>query len=127
MPEPTDKKDEANKAGYKNICDIGKERIRRAGDKIKEAKGLEAQNLDIGIKVLKLDSSNIRKWQPDYDNLELSLTEYIDNYVDGRTEFDVVYEIMIKSGLDLTYPVDELIITNKKVYSIGLVWPPMLG
>lgn len=119
LPETTDEKDEAYKAGFKNICEIGKERIRRAGEKIKDEKGLEAKNLDIGFKVLKLDSSNIRKWQPDYDNLELSLTDYIDNYVDGRTEFDVVYEIMLKFGLDLTYPVDELIIANKKVYSIG--------
>lgn len=119
LPEPTDEKNEAHKAGYKNICEIGKERIRRAGEKIKEAQGSKSQNLDIGFKVLKLDSSNIRKWQPDYDNLELSLTDYIDNYVNGRTEFDVVYEIMLKYGLDLTYPVDEIIIANIKVYSIG--------
>jgi adenine-specific DNA-methyltransferase len=119
LPEPTDEKSEAYKAGYMNICEIGKERIRRAGEKIKEEKGLEAQNLDIGFKVLKLDTSNIRKWQPDYDNLEQSLLDYVDNYVDGRTELDVVYEIMLKYGLDLTYPVDEFTIANKKVYSIG--------
>ena len=119
LPEPTDEKDEAYKAGYMNICEIGKERIRRAGEKIKEEKGLEAQNLDIGFKVLKLDTSNIRKWQPDYDDLEQSLLDYIDNYVEGRTELDVVYEIMIKYGLDLTYPVNELTIADKKVYSIG--------
>ncbi|NLW52832.1 MAG: site-specific DNA-methyltransferase, partial [Tissierellia bacterium] len=99
LPEPTDEKSEAYKAGYMNICEIGKERIRRAGEKIKEEKGLEAQNLDIGFKVLKLDTSNIRKWQPDYDNLEQSLLDYIDNYVEGRTEMDVVYEIMLKYGL----------------------------
>jgi adenine-specific DNA-methyltransferase len=119
LPEPTEEKDEAYKAGYMNICEIGKERIRRAGEKIKEEKGLEAQNLDIGFKVLKLDTSNIRKWQPDYDDLEQSLLDYIDNYVEGRTELDVVYEIMIKYGLDLTYPVNELTIADKKVYSIG--------
>ena len=56
LPEPTDEKGEAYKAGYKNICEIGKERIRCAGDKIKEVAGLTAQNLDIGFKVLKLDS-----------------------------------------------------------------------
>jgi len=119
LPEPTDEKSEAHKSGYKNICEIGKERIRRAGEKIKEEKGLEAQNLDIGFKVLKLDTSNIRKWQPDYDNLEQSLLDYIDNFVEGRTELDVVYEIMLKYGLDLTYPVDEFTIAGKKVYSIG--------
>lgn len=119
LPEPTEEKSEAHKAGYTNICEIGKERIRRAGEKIKEEKGLEAQNLDIGFKVLKLDTSNIRKWQPDYDNLEQSLLDYVDNYMEGRTELDVVYEIMLKYGLDLTYPVDEFTLAQKKVYSIG--------
>lgn len=121
LPEPTDEKSEAYKAGYMNICEIGKERIRRAGEKIKEEnKDKEnIENLDIGFKVLKLDTSNIRKWQPDYDNLEQSLLDYVDNYVDGRTELDVVYEIMLKYGLDLTYPVDEFTVTQKKVYSIG--------
>ena len=121
LPEPTDEKSEAYKAGYKNICEIGKERIRRAGEKIKEEnkdkEGIE--NLDVGFKVFKLDTSNIRKWQPDYDNLEQSLLDYIDNFVEGRTELDVVYEIMLKYGLDLTYPVDEFTIEQKKVYSIG--------
>jgi len=119
LPEPTDEDSEAYKAGYMNICEIGKERISRAGEKIKEEIGLEAQNLDIGFKVFKLDTSNIRKWQPDYDNLEQSLLEYVDNYVEGRTELDVVYEVMLKYGLDLTYPVEEFTIADKKVYSIG--------
>ncbi|CRZ33918.1 adenine-specific DNA-methyltransferase [Herbinix hemicellulosilytica] len=121
LPEPTEENSEAYKAGYKNICEIGIERIRRAGEKIKEEykdkEGIE--NLDIGFKVFKLDTSNIRKWQPDYDNLEQSLMDYVDNFVEGRTEFDVVYEIMLKYGLDLTYPVDEFTIAGKKVYSIG--------
>lgn len=121
LPEPTDENSEAYKAGYKNISEIGKERIRRAGEKIKEGyKDKEnIENLDIGFKVFKLDTSNIRKWQPDYDNLEQSLMDYVDNFVEGRTEFDVVYEIMLKYGLDLTYPVDEFTIAGKKVYSIG--------
>jgi len=121
LPEPTDEKSEAYKAGYKNICEIGKERIHRAGEKIKEKyKDKEnIENLDIGFKVFKLDTSNIRKWQPDYDNLEQSLLDYVDNFVYGRTELDVVYEIMLKYGLDLTYPVDEFTIAGKKVYSIG--------
>lgn len=119
LPEPCHEKSEAYRAGYKNICEIGKERIRLAGEKIKEVKGIEALNLDIGFKVLKLDSSNIKKWQPDYENLEISLTDYINNFVDGRAEIDVVYEIMLKYGLDLTYSVDEHDINGKKVYSIG--------
>ena len=115
LPEPTDNPE------FANICEIGKERIRRAGEKIKEENKDKENiaNLDIGFKVLKLDTSNIRKWQPDYDNLEQSILDYVDNYVDGRTELDVVYEIMLKYGLDLTYPVDEFVIAQKKVYSIG--------
>lgn len=121
LPEPTDENSEAYKAGYKNISEIGKERIRRAGEKIKEEyKDKEnIEKLDIGFKVFKLDTSNIRKWQPDYDNLEQSLLDYVDNFVEDRTELDVVYEIMLKYGLDLTYPVDEFTISGKKVYSIG--------
>lgn len=119
LPEPCDEKSEAYKAGYKNICEIGKERIRRAGEKIKEEAGLTAADLDIGFKVFKLDTSNIRKWQPDYNHIEQSLTDYVDNYVDGRSELDVVYEIMLKCGLDLTYPIDEYEFDGKKVYTIG--------
>lgn len=121
LPEPTDEKSEAYKAGYKNISEIGKERIRRAGDKIKEENkdNENIENLDIGFKVLKLDTSNIRKWQPDYDSLEQSILDYVDNYVEGRTELDVVYEILLKYGLDLSYPVDEFTVAGKKVYSIG--------
>ncbi|SDY60411.1 adenine-specific DNA-methyltransferase [Proteiniborus ethanoligenes] len=115
LPEPTDNPE------FANICEIGKERIRRAGEKIKEENKDKENiaNLDIGFKVLKLDTSNIRKWQPDYDNLEQSLLDYVDNYMEGRTELDVVYEIMLKYGLDLTYPVDEFTLAQKKVYSIG--------
>ena len=135
ISEPCDESSEAYKAGYKNICEIGKTRIRRAGTKIKEElienktkkislngeeNMTDPENLDIGFKVFKLDNSNIRKWQPEYDNLEFSLTDYIDNYVEGRTELDVVFEIMLKYGLNLTYPVEEITIADKKIYSIGI-------
>ena len=69
--------------------------------------------------MFKLDSSNLRKWQPDYDNLELSMRESVDNYIYGRSELDVVYEIMLKMGLDLTYQIEETEIDGKKVYSVG--------
>jgi adenine-specific DNA-methyltransferase len=77
-------------------------------------------NLDIGFKVFKLDSSNLRKWQPDYDHLEQSLDDIVKNYVDGRSELDVVYEIMLKMGLDLTWPLDKRTIGGKNVYAIGM-------
>lgn len=121
LPEKLEEKSEAYKMGYKNICEIGKERIRRAGEKVisenKDKKGVE--DLDIGFKVLKLDSSNIKKWNPDYDNLELSFEDMLDNFISNRTEEDVVYEIMLKYGIDLTYPVEEKIINGKKIYSVG--------
>lgn len=121
LPEECDEKSEAYKAGYKNICEIGKERIRRAGDKIveenKDKEGIE--DLDIGFKVFKLDTSNIKPWNPDYDNLEMSLEDSIDNFVPGRTEEDILYEIMLKYGIDLTYPVDVKEICGKKLFSVG--------
>jgi adenine-specific DNA-methyltransferase len=101
------------------ITEIGKERIRRAGEKIKGEAGLFAGDLDIGFKVFKLDSSNLKKWNPDYDDIEKSMYDSVDNYVDGRTEMDVVYEIMIKMGIELTQPVEERTIAGRKVYSVG--------
>lgn len=129
LPEPTDEKSEAYKAGYKNICEIGKERIRRAGEKINEEiaennkqisiDGKEKELVDIGFKVFKLDTSNIKRWNPDFDNLELSLLDSVDNLTEGRTEIDLVYEIMLKYGIDLTYPVEEISCGDKKIYAIG--------
>jgi len=128
LPEICDAKSEAYKAGYKTICDIGEERIRRSGEKIKAEIEAENEQLeigkepkkvpDIGFKVFKLDSSNIKKWNPSED-LETSLQESISNIVDGRTEEDVVYEIMLKMGLDLSYPVEKKTINDRDIYSIG--------
>lgn len=129
LPEVCGEKTEAYKAGYKNICEIGKERIRRAGEKIKAEVEEENAQLkmgeepkkipDIGFRVFKLDSSNLKKWQPDYDDLEKTLLDSIENYVEGRSELDVVYEIILKMGLDLTYPVDELDLNGRKIYSVA--------
>ena len=148
LPEPCAEGTEAAKAGYKNICEIGKERIRRAGKKIKENMlnsaaldtGLamflpdeedslldecdqkldERDALDVGFKVFKLDTSNLKKWQPDAGELETSLFDSISNYVDGRSELDVVYEIMLKMGLDLTWPLETHTYGGKNVYTIGM-------
>jgi len=138
LPEPTDNKSDAYKSGFENICEIGKERIRRAGDKIKAeltekfnaqqgqmlvAEGEKVMNpddLDIGFKVFKLDSSNLRKWQPDADNLEASLFDSIENFVEGRSELDVVYEIMLKYGIDLTLPIEDYKAGDKTIFSVGL-------
>ncbi|QCH29283.1 site-specific DNA-methyltransferase [Clostridium tyrobutyricum] len=121
LPEQTDEKSDAFKSGYKNICEIGKERIRRAGDKIvvenKDKEGIE--NLDIGFKVFKLDSSNIKPWNPDFKDISNRLDEMVDNFVPERTEEDIVYEIMIKYGIDLTYPIEVREVSGKKVFSVG--------
>ncbi|MGU9313222.1 site-specific DNA-methyltransferase [Clostridium perfringens] len=124
IPEETDEKSEAFKSGYKNICEIGKERIRRAGKKIleenKDKEGIE--DLDIGFKVFKLDSTNLKAWdenlQSDKDMVE-QLEDLQNPIKDGRTTEDLVYEIMLKYGVDLTMPIEELEILGSKVYSVG--------
>ena len=118
LPELCDESSEAYKAGYKNICEIGKERIRRAGDKIKEDETLPLENrekLDIGFKVFKLDSSNIKEWDTDTDDLQQSLLDSVENIKSDRNSLDVLYEILLKYGLDLNIPIEE----NKDFYSIG--------
>lgn len=116
IPESTDEKSESFKAGYKNICEIGKERIRRAGEKVKSESGKD--ELDIGFKVLKLDSSNIKSWDSDSENLESSLFDAIENIKSDRNEEDLLYEILLKYGLDLTLPIDKPF-ENKNIYNIG--------
>ena len=121
LPETTPVDSEARKAGYENICEIGKERIRRAGEKIKaECEDAErAASLDIGFKVFKLDSSNLQKWQPQPEDLQGALQESMDNFLLGRTELDVVYEIVLKLGLDLSYEVEEREADGQTIYIIG--------
>jgi len=121
IPEQVSKTSDAYKLHLHNICDIGKERIRRAGEKIikdnKDKEGIE--NLDVGFKVFKLDSSNIKKWDANNQNLEEYLSYMVNNFVEGRTEEDVLYEIMLKYGIDLTAPIESRTIAGKNVYSIG--------
>ncbi|PHR69891.1 MAG: site-specific DNA-methyltransferase [Arcobacter sp.] len=114
LPEKT------NDEGFINICEIGKERIRRAGDKvIADNLDKNLSTLDIGFKVYKLDSSNIKEWDSDFDNLEANLLDAVDNIKEDRTSEDLLYEILLKYGLDLTLPIKELTIEGKTVYNIG--------
>lgn len=121
LPELTDEKSEAYKAGYKNICEIGKERIRRAGDKIvsenKDKEGIE--NLDIGFKVFKLDSSNLKSWDSSIDNLEQNLLDMESNLKKDRTNEDLLYEILLKSGVELTAKIEEIKVGYNTLYNIG--------
>ena len=113
LPEKTESNSVANKAGYKTICEIGKERIRRAGEKIKEEnKGKEGiDNLDIGFKVFKLDNSNLVKWDntptTDEEEVKKRIQQSLFYLVEGREDLDLVYEIMLNYGLSLTLPVEE--------------------
>lgn len=122
LPELCDEDSEAYKAGYNNICEIGKERIRRAGEKIieenKNRKSIE--NLDIGFKVFKLDNSNIKEWDVDEENLEITLQNLINSVKEDRKPLDILYEVLIKLGLDLNSPVEEKEILNKKIFSVGM-------
>ena len=117
IPESTNEKSEAYKEGYENICEIAKERIRRAGDKLSEE--YKNNELDIGFKVFKLDSSNLEKWDPDFDDLEQTLLVAQDNIKEDRTQEDLIYEILLKYGIDLTLPIEEYDTGENKIYSIG--------
>lgn len=119
LPELTDEKSDAYKAGYKNICEIGKERIRRAGDKIKAEAGDKAKDLDIGFKVFKLDSSNLQKWNPQPENIVENIQLFADNFLPDRSEQDVLYEIILKMGLDLSCPIEEVETAGETIYIIG--------
>ena len=105
LPEPCDEASEAYKAGYKNICEIGKERIRRAGDKIKSESPMTTQDLDIGFRVLKLDDTNMKDvyYAPDdYDQGMLAGLE--SNIKDDRTDLDLLFGCLIDWGLPLSLP-----------------------
>jgi adenine-specific DNA-methyltransferase len=117
LPEPCDEKSEAFKAGYKTIAEIGKERIHRAATKIKEEH--PDYDGDLGFKVFKLDSSNIRAWNPDRNDLEGTLYEHTEHLIPGRTEEDILYELLLKRGVALTVLIEQKEIIGKTVYSIG--------
>ena len=120
LPEVTDEKSEAYKEGYESLCEIGKERIRRAGEKIiADNSDKDLSNLDIGFKVLKLDSSNIKAWDSNFENVEGSLLDAVENIKSDRNSEDLLYEILLKYGLDLTLPIEEKVIDGKKVFVIG--------
>lgn len=120
LPETISMDSEAYSFGYRNICEIGKDRIKKVGEKILIENKFKAEGLDIGFKVFKLDSSNINKWDSNNDqDLEYTLFNSIENVKKGRTEEDILYEILLKYGIDLNMPIEEHVISGKKVYDIG--------
>lgn len=121
LPEKTDEKSEAYKAGYKNICEIGKERIRRAGRKIKENAGLTAPvDLDIGFRCLRLDSSNMENVY--YTPEEISqqdMFSLVDNVKPDRTPEDLLFQVMLDLGVLLSSPIEVKEIAGKKVFNVA--------
>ena len=120
LPEKTDEKSEAYKAGYKNICEIGKERIRRAGKKIKEEntdkEGID--KLDTGFRVLKLDSSNMQDvYYTPKDFTERDL--FADNVKPDRTAEDLLFQVMLDLGVELSATIEQRTIDDKHVFFVN--------
>ncbi len=120
LPEPCDEESEAFKAGYKNICEIGEERIRRAGKKIRENSPLITDSLDIGFRVFRVDSSNMKDvfYKPaDYKQEQLEL--FADNIKPDRTPEDLLFQVMLDLGVLLSSSIEELELGGKKVFSVA--------
>jgi adenine-specific DNA-methyltransferase len=126
LPEPLNPNDREQKTAAdfcdklgkpRTIAELTKERLRRAAKKIKDENPMFAG--DTGFRVFKLDSSNIRAWEPDRNNLEQTLLDHAEHLKEGRTELDVLYELLLKLGLDLCVPIEAKTIAGKAVQSIG--------
>lgn len=120
LPEETDGKSEAYKAGYKNICEIGKERIRRAGTKIKEENPLGTMDLDVGFRVLKCDTTNMKNvyYHPDEYNANLfDMLE--DNIKEDRIPEDLLFQVMLDLGVLLSSKIEQTEIAGKKVFNVA--------
>ena len=119
-PEETPEDSEANKAGYKNICEIGKERIRRAGKKIKEESPLTTQDLDIGFRVFKCDDSNYKDvaFAPkDYSQESLDL--FVDNIKEDRTDLDLLFDCMLRWGVTLDLPMTKTKVAGCTIHNVN--------
>lgn len=120
LPELTDEKSEAYKAGYKTICEIGKERIRRAGAKIKADSPLTTQHLDTGFRVLKLDSSNMKEvFYSPKDTAQQDLFSLVDNVKDDRTSEDLLFQVMLELGATLDSKIEESVVDGKAIYNVA--------
>lgn len=127
LPEPLDPNNSEQKASSelcdelnrpRNIAELTKERLRRAGTKVKADNPL-LQNFDNGFRVFKLDTSNIRAWNPKTNDLKTSLFDHLEHLETGRSSDDILYEILLKLGLDLCVPIEQREIAGKQVNSVG--------
>jgi adenine-specific DNA-methyltransferase len=126
IPEPLDPENRDQKVASdfcdqlrkpRNIAEITKERLRRAARKVEEENPLFGG--DRGFRVFKLDSSNIQSWQPDREDLDRTLLDAVEHLKPGRTESDVLYELLLKLGLDLCVPIESKAVRRQTIYSIG--------
>ena len=117
LPEKCDEKSAAKNAGFDTIADIGRARIVRAHEALKEPN--PEASIDGGFKLFRLNQSNIQAWNPDSSDLEETLLDYQEHLIEGRTENDVLYELLLKRGVDLTLPIEYQEVAGKTVYSIG--------
>ncbi len=119
LPEVTDEKSEARNAGYKTICEIGEERIRRAGEKIKEEAGMQGLDLDIGFRVLKLDSSNMEDvfYSPEDFDVK-NIFNSVDNVKPDRTPLDLLFQVMPELNIELSSKIEEKEVNGKKVFFV---------
>jgi adenine-specific DNA-methyltransferase len=117
LPAPCANDSEAYRAGYKTIAEITKERLRRAAKKVKRENPMFSG--DLGFRVFKLDKSNIREWTPDPLNLAQTLLDHHEHILDDRTEADIVFELLLKLGLDLSTPMESRTVAGKSVGAVG--------
>ena len=117
LPEQTPVDSEARKAGFESIAELTKERLRRAAATIKAENQMFSG--DTGFRVFKLDRSNIRAWSPNPEDLKATLFEHVDHLLEGRSETDILYELLLKLGLDLCVPIEQRTISGVEVYSVG--------
>ena len=120
LPEKTEEKSEAYKVGYKNICEIGKERIRRAGKKIKDESPLTTQDLDTGFRVLKLDSTNMENiYYSPKDISQADLFTQVDNVKSDRTGEDLLFQVMLELGATLDSKIETTEVAGKTIYNVA--------
>ena len=119
LPEICDEKSNAFKAGYNTICDIGEDRIRRAGKMIKNEVGILGENLDVGFRVFKLDSSNVNEVYYNPKALTQNLLEAtVDNIKPDRNSLDLLFQVMLECGAMLSSKIEEKEINGKKVFVV---------
>ncbi|MCY3986013.1 MAG: DNA methyltransferase [Candidatus Dadabacteria bacterium] len=124
LPEPCDEQSDAFKSGYKNIANLGKERIRKAAEKVREESDLlsSTEKVDLGFRVFKLDQSNFNLWDGDAEKAEdlaKQLELHVDHIDQASSAEDILYELLLKAGFELTTKVEKNTMAGKDVYAVS--------